>query len=148
MRLKHLILAATFSLTGAIANAGEMISFSSDYSFDDVTFGLESAILDRGLKIDHISHVGEMLNRTAADVGTEVEVYSTADVYSFCSATISRQVMELDPMNIVYCPYTIFVAHINETDEVVVGFNDYPDGDMDIVEDLLNGIVREALDLD
>lgn len=148
MTLKHIILAATLSVTGAVASAGDQISYTTDYSFDDVVFGLESAILDRGLKIDHISHVGEMLNRTAADVGAEVEVYSIADVYSFCSATISRQVMELDPMNIVYCPYTIFVAHVNATDEVVVGFNDYPDGDMDIVEDLLNGIVREALDLD
>lgn len=146
--MKKLVLSATLALAGTAALAGDQISYTTDYSFDDVTFGLESAIVDRGLKIDHISHVGEMLNRTAADVGAEVEVYSVADVYSFCSATISRQVMEADPLNIVYCPYTIYVAHVNATDEVIVGYNDYPEGSMDIVEALLGDIVKEALDLE
>jgi len=40
-------------------------------AFDDVTFGVESAIMDRGPVIDHVSHVGARLNRTADDVGAE-----------------------------------------------------------------------------
>ncbi len=69
-----------------------------------------AAIVGRGLVIDYVSHVGEMLARTGADVGSDVELFAAADVFLFCSAVTSRNVMEADPMNIAYCPYGIFVA--------------------------------------
>ena len=49
-----------------------------DGSFEDATFGIESAIIDRGLVIDYVSHVGEMLNRTGADVGSDVKLLRQA----------------------------------------------------------------------
>jgi hypothetical protein len=54
--------------------------------------------------------------------------------------------MEADPMNIVYCPYDIFVmVQPDRPDVTVVGFRDYPEGSMDAVELLLTKIVEAAL---
>ena len=120
-----------------------MTTYSVDDSFEDVTFAVESAIVDRGLVVDYISHVGDMLARTGADVGSDVKLFDAADVFIFCSAVTSRKVMEADPMNIGYCPYGIFVA--DHGDEVIVGFRNYPEGAMQEVQTLLDGIVKEAI---
>jgi hypothetical protein len=56
---------------------------------------------------------------------------------------VSRKVMEADPMNIVHCPYGIFVAE--REGEVMVGYRTYPDGPMQEVQELLDGIAREAV---
>jgi len=115
-------------------------------SFDNVAFALESAIVGRGLVIDHLSHVGEMLERTKEDVGSTVTVFTQADVFSFCSAAVSRQVMEADPANIQYCPYGIFLYETPDAPgSVTVGYRDYPEGEMQAVEDMLADIVAEAL---
>lgn len=111
-------------------------------SFEDATFAVESAIVDKGLVIDHVSHVGDMLNRTGSDVGSDKVIFSNADIFIFCSAVISREVMEADPMNIVHCPYSIFVTE--SEDQVVVGHRNYPDGAMQKVHTLLKEIVAEA----
>jgi uncharacterized protein (DUF302 family) len=117
--------------------------YTFDGSFDDASFGLESAIVGRGLVIDAVSHVGEMLARTAADVGSDVTLFDAADVYQFCSAVVSRQVMEADPMNIAFCPYGIFVAERDGA--VMIGYRNYPEGAMQQVQALLDDIVKEAV---
>lgn len=45
-------------------------------------------------------------------------------------------------MNPVHCPYGFFVAQTE--DGVLIGHRDYPDGPMQVVEDLLSSIVAEA----
>ncbi|SMX33926.1 DUF302 domain-containing protein [Maliponia aquimaris] len=148
--MKRLLCAAAlaFGATGALAADG-IITYDSEDSFDDVVFGLENAILDAGLVIDAVSHVGDMLERTKADVGSEVTIFDKADVFSFCSAKVSREVMEADPMNLVYCPYDIFVVTRPETPDVTtIGFRTYPEGEMKKVEALLDGIARKAIGLD
>jgi len=87
-------------------------------SFEDAAFAVENAIIGRGLVVDYVSHVGEMLARTGADVGSDIKLFEAADVFLFCSAVVSRSVMEADPMNIAYCPYGIFVAEKDEPDRV------------------------------
>lgn len=144
--------AKTLAITALVAgpaSAGGMITYQTDQSFDDVVFGLESAILDKGLVIDSVSHVGDMLARTKEDVGSDVDLYPHADVYSFCSAALSRKVMEADHTNIRFCPYDIFVAVMpNTPDQVTIGFETYPDGPMKEVEALLDSIARSAIGLD
>ena len=135
---------AVIALALPTASAAEgIITHPFDGTFDDATFAVETAIIGQGLVIDHVSHVGEMLNRTGADVGSDVEIFREADVFTFCSATVSRAVMEADPMNIGYCPYGIFVAETG--DGGMIGYREYADGPMDMVEDLLAGIVKDAL---
>ncbi len=140
--MKHVIAALSLGLATA-AYAGEPVTVPFDGSFDDATFAVESAILDQGLVIDYVSRVGAMLARTGADVGSDRELFKDADVFIFCSAVVSREVMEADPLNLAYCPYGIFVA---ETDDgVMVGYRSYPDGEMQKVQNLLADIVAEAV---
>lgn len=126
------------------ASAQDAVIYDYNGSFDDATFSVEGAIVGQGLVIDYISHAGEMLNRTGADLGATKEIFKAADIFLFCSAVVSRKVMEADPLNIVHCPYSIFVFE-NETG-VKVGYRNYPEGPMKEVQALLDGIAREAIE--
>jgi len=140
--MKYALTALALGVATSVA-AEEPITTLYDGSFEDATFAVETAIVNQGLVIDHVSHVGEMLNRTGADVGSDKAIFEEADIFMFCSAVVSREVMEADPMNIVHCPYGIFVAATD--DGVMIGYRDYPDGSMDAVETLLADIVEEAV---
>lgn len=148
MKLASLILfaalaTATITYSAAPAAADGVTTYEFKGKFQDAAFGVENAIINRGLVVDFVSHVGEMLNRTKEDVGSDVKLFEEADVYLFCSALVSRKVMEADPMNIAHCPYSIFVAE--RDGKVMVGYRDYPSGEMDQVEKLLDEIAREAV---
>ncbi|NDW52310.1 DUF302 domain-containing protein [Aliiroseovarius sp. PrR006] len=119
------------------------VTYAFDGSFDDATFAVESAIVGQGLVIDYVSHTGEMLERTKGDVGSDVTIFDAADIFLFCSAKLSREVMEADAANISFCPYGIFVTDTNG--EVRVGYRTYPEGEMQKVQSLLDGIVQEAI---
>lgn len=146
--MKKLLISCAL-LLAAPATAQDIITYDTSDSFDDVVFGLESAILDAGLVVDHISHTGDMLERTREATGSDVVLFEHADIYSFCSASLSREVMEADPMNVVFCPYDVFVMVRPETpDTTTIGFRSYPDGAMKKIEALLDGIARSAVGLD
>jgi uncharacterized protein (DUF302 family) len=138
--MKRFVLAVLFAAQPLMAEDVHVTKF--DGSFGDAAFAVESAIVGKGLVIDHVSHVGDMLNRTGLDVGSDEKLFDNADIFIFCSAVVSREVMEADPMNIAHCPYGVFVAE--REGEVMVGYRDYPGGSMQPVEDLLADIVAEA----
>jgi uncharacterized protein (DUF302 family) len=141
--MKYKVLALVFGLgVASQAGADEMVLYDYEGTFADATFAVEDAIVSKGLVIDYRSHVGEMLERTREDVGSDVVLFDNADVFLFCSAVVSRKVMEADPMNIVHCPYSIFVA--DQAGKVTIGHRDYPEGAMQVVEDLLVDIATEA----
>ncbi len=142
--MKKLIIIFTAMFVASTVLAQDVILYNYDGSFDDATFNVEDAIVSKGLVIDHISHTGEMLKRTGEDLGATQEIFKAADIFLFCSAVVSRKVMEIDPMNIVHCPYTIFVFE-NENG-VKIGFNKYPEGEMQEVQSLLDGIVKAAIE--
>jgi len=144
--MKHLLYSAALGLglMAAPAAAEEATTYDFQGSFEDATFAVENAIIGRGLVIDYTSHVGDMLNRTAEDVGAEEKLFDAADIFLFCSATVSREVMETDLANIAHCPYGIFVT--DKAGEVEIGYRNMPEGEMQKVQALLDGIVQEALD--
>ena len=145
---RFLAAAATVACLATPALAADgVVTYETDDSFDDVVFGLENAIIDAGLVIDAVSHVGDMLERTKGDVGSTVTIFEKADVYSFCSAAVSRKVMEADPMNIVFCPYGIFVAQ-QPDQQVMIGYREFPEGPMQEVQTMLDTITRAAIGLD
>lgn len=147
--MRQILGATALVLVATAALADGIITYDTEESFDDVVFGLENAILDTGLVIDSVSHTGEMLERTRGDVGSDVTIFDQADIFSFCSAKISREVMEADPMNVVFCPYDIFVIVRPDTPDVTtIGFRTFPEGEMKKVEALLDGIARAAIGLD
>lgn len=144
---KHLIATLAATIIAAPLWAGEAITYPSDDDFEDTMFSVESAILDAGLVIDFTSHTGDMLERTKGVVGSDITLFEHADIFNFCSAKLSRKVMEADPMNVVHCPYRIFVIQKGGSDDVTVGFKSMPDGAMKEVETFLDAIVKDALGL-
>ncbi|RUS65261.1 DUF302 domain-containing protein [Pseudorhodobacter sp. E13] len=144
---KSLLLVASLGL-GSAASAQEFKTYTTDEPFDDVAFAVESAILSAGLVIDHVSHTGEMLERTRADMGSDKVLFLAADVYEFCSASVSRQVMEADPLNFHFCPYAIRVYEQPESAGTVTVSHQVYDGSMAPVQALLESIVNDALGLD
>jgi len=139
----ELVLAAALLLIGQGAYAGEgYVTYAYDGSFEDASSSVENAVIGAGLKVDYISHVGDMLARTGADVGDDAVLFDNAQAFLFCSAVLSRKVMEADPMNIAFCPFGIFVA--DQAGEVVIGYRTYPEGAMQEVQVLLDTIASEA----
>ncbi|MBR9653226.1 DUF302 domain-containing protein [Thalassovita aquimarina] len=127
----------------APAFAEGVTTYTTDASFEDAAFAVESAIIGRGLVVDYVSHVGAMLERTGTDVGSDVKLFEAADVFIFCSAVTSRNVIEADLLNIAHCPYGVFVA--DKGNEVIVGYRNYPEGAMQEVQSLLDEIAQEAV---
>jgi uncharacterized protein (DUF302 family) len=127
--------------------ADDVIRHSAKGSYEDVKDAVVMAIEGRGLVVDRVAHVGDMLARTAKDVGATRRLYGKAEVLEFCSARISREMMEADPHQIAICPYTIAVYTLPEEAGVVyVTYRAPPRANgMDNVRKLLDEIVREAL---
>lgn len=145
MRIFTTILAATFLTAGAASAEGPVTKTVED-TFDNVAFAVENAIVGKGLVIDYVSHVGDMLERTKADVGGTKTIFTNAQIYLFCSAAVSRQVMEADPMNLEHCPYSIFVAETPDAPgKVIVGHREYTAPSMAPVTELLDAIVADAV---
>lgn len=141
--IRTLAAAATALALAAPAAADELMLTPTGMSFDDAAFAVESAIVGRGLVIDYTSHVGEMLERTRGDVGSDVVLFNAANIYLFCSASLSRQVMEVDWRNIANCPYGIHVVE-RPGEPVMVGYVHRSAESMGPVNDLLAEIIAEV----
>ena len=136
-------LCVAFATGAAQAQSAKLYSY--DGKFEDAVFEVESAIVDRGLVVDYVSHVGEMLKRTKADVGGAKEIFQNADVFLFCSAVLSREMMEADPTNVAHCPYSVFVMESGDgSGTVQIGYRTMPEGPMKKVEALLDEIARSV----
>jgi hypothetical protein len=131
--------------SGAVAQEA-VTTYRTHESFADVVTGVEDGIVNRGYVIDHHALVGDMLKRTAGDVGASKPIYKGAEFLQFCSAVLSRAAMEADAGNIAYCPYVLFVYEAEDRPgEVIVGFRRLPDGGgRDAVNALLDEIAKEA----
>ncbi|MCB1337786.1 MAG: DUF302 domain-containing protein [Maritimibacter sp.] len=144
--MKGFWVAAVVAAWAGAALAEDPVTVSVTAEMDDVVFELETAIANAGLVVDSVNHVGDMLERTKADVGGTETLFTAATVYNFCSAAVSREVMEADPMNLQYCPYAIFVMERPDAPgEITVGRRAYPAGPMEAVSTLLDGIIAEAV---
>lgn len=132
---------------GSPAFAQESVTtYETDAPFADVAADLSDAIINRGYVVDYHGFIGDMLKRTAGDVGASKPLYREAEFLQFCSAVISRSAMEQDIANIAYCPYVLFVYEAEEKPGIVtVGFRRMPDGSgRDEVNALLDEIAKEA----
>jgi uncharacterized protein (DUF302 family) len=140
------VLAATLSLPSPVMAEESVTTAETAASFADVIADLEDAVVNRGYVIDYHGHIGEMLKRTAGDVGAASPLYREAQFLQFCSAVVSRRTMEADIGNIAYCPYVLFAYEAEEAPgKVVVGFRRLPSGPgRDEVNALLEEIVEEA----
>jgi len=138
--------AATFTSGAALAAGDDVETRETEAAFADVAQAVEDGIINRGYTIDYHGFIGDMLKRTAGDVGAEKKLYNDAEFFTFCSAVVSRSVMEADIGDIAYCPYVVFVYENAETPgKVTVGFRHLPEGgERDQVNALLTEIIDEA----
>lgn len=133
--------------------ASPIVIHTVEGDFQSVREAVEMAIINRGLVVDHVSHIGDMLERTGKDIGATKQVYGKAQALQFCSASVSRATMEADPKNIAFCPYIVFVYTLpDHPKKVYVGYRrPQPGGSKQSkaalakVEELLAGVVQEAV---
>jgi uncharacterized protein (DUF302 family) len=88
------------------------VVFKAQGSYEEVREALQMAIENKGLKITNTNKIAAMLDRTGKDIGETKVIYEGAEQFEFCSATISRHMMEADPHSIVMCPYSIVVYKV------------------------------------
>jgi len=149
-----LAVAAGAALYGvAQADAAEVVVRSAKGEFKEVKERVLHAIENRGLVLNYTARIGAMLERTGKDIGAARRVYGDAELLEFCSARISRDTMEADPRNIVYCPYSIAIYTLpKEKGRVYVAYRRMDASGsgqstkaLAAVDKLLAGIVAEAL---
>lgn len=141
------------SVHGALAADDHMAVFTKTGRFEDVRDDVDMAITGRGLVVNNVSHVGEMLERTGKDLGDARQIYLKAEALEFCSAVVSRKMMEAAPDNIVFCPYIISIYVLPEKpNEVRIAYrkpqivgSPASQKALKAVDELLSGIVKEAL---
>lgn len=148
IRNRLLVTAAllAFNLTLPAKAADDVVTFKAQGSFQDAMFDLENSIVNRGYVVESHSYIAKMLQRTAADVGADKQLYLNAEILQFCSAVVSRAAMATDIENVAYCPYGIFAYEAAANPgEVLVGYRKLPPGGgRDDVNALLDEMVREA----
>lgn len=149
-RLLFIILAAVLLMPAA--RAAELNSVSTQGEYADVAAYVESAIINKGLTIDYSGEVHQMLERTGEAVGSTKDIYAGAKFFLFCSATLSRQMMEADSANMGLCPFSVYVYETKAEPGVVhVGYRRPGEGRNEAaskalaeVDELLESIVKEA----
>ena len=127
--------------------------YVSTGTFEDVRENLELAITGRGMVISSIFDIGDMLFRTGGDIGAATTIFADAQALEFCSAVLSREMMEADPHDIVNCPYVISVYSLaGEANRVYVAYRRPSQAASEAskrllqrVEALLDDIVAESL---
>ena len=152
-RLAIFALAFAFAAPALAADPADLMLVKTKAKFEDVKDDVVNAVTKRGLVVDYTAHIGTMLDRTAKDVGAAKQIYARAEAIQFCSATLSRKMMEADPANIVFCPYVIVVYSLAaDPGTVHVGYRRPQQAgspasrvSLKAVDDLLSGIVRDAV---
>jgi uncharacterized protein (DUF302 family) len=152
-RLATLAVLFAFAVPAQAADPAHLMMVKTKAKFEDVKEDVVNAVTKRGLVVDYTARIGAMLDRTAKDVGATKKLYDKAEAIQFCSATLSRKMMEADPANIVFCPYVIVIYSLAaDPGTVHVGYRRPQQAGtpasraaLKAVDDLLSGIVRDAV---
>ena len=136
----------------AMAADAYTVLFKTQGTFQDVRDSLQFAIEGKGLKINHTNKIAEMLARTGPEIGATRQVYVDGEQFEFCSATISRKMMEADPNAMVMCPYIVSVYTVPNDKSVYIAYrkpgptrNPALKKALADVEKLLNDIIKQAM---
>jgi hypothetical protein len=108
--LLGVVLALGTLLTTGRASAddvGIVVREFATTKYADARRALEDAMADEGLSAPSVNPFGAMLARTAPDLGHPADLYRDAEIFSFCSATVSARLAIEDVRHIALCPMTI-----------------------------------------
>ncbi|HLF38482.1 MAG TPA: DUF302 domain-containing protein [Burkholderiales bacterium] len=149
-----LAVAACAAFSGAApAASADVVVRSTKGEFGEVKERVLHAIENRGLVLNYTARIGAMLERTGKDIGAARRIYGDAEMLEFCSARVSRDTMEADPRNIVFCPYSIAIYTLpKEKGRVYIAYrrlgasgSEQSVKSLRAVERLVADIVAEAL---
>ena len=108
--IRRSLIPLAIALSASAAHAEDWVTRNKVAgNFADTREAIVLAIENRGLVVNYTSHIADMLARTGADIGARRKVFEQAEIIEFCSASLSRKMMEADPHNIVLCPFAISV---------------------------------------
>jgi len=124
--------------------ASEVVVTPVQGHFEGVRDAVVFAIEGKGLVINYTARIGTMLERTGKDIGAARQIYDQAESFEFCSARVSRQMMEADPANIVNCPFVVSVYTLPGKPGTVFLAYRKPMAGLKAVETLLRELVAEA----
>jgi uncharacterized protein (DUF302 family) len=129
---------------------GQRVVTSTAGEFADVRQFLADAIIEQGLVESGTAHVADMLERTAKDLGGGPPVFGHAEVVEFCSAKLTRELVEADPHDLVHCPYRIAVYTLAGAPDTVYFAYDKPTAGRatparEAIEALLKSVVEASL---
>lgn len=142
MKMVRVLIAGFVAMLCAGAASADVVSAQAKGGFGEVKDSVVLAIQAKGFKIDYTAHIGNMLERTGKDVGSTKRVFGNAEALQFCSAVVSRRMMEQKAANIAYCPYVIALYTLPDDPKTV--YVVYRKG-LPEVDALLADIVKEAL---
>ncbi len=135
-----------------LAAEGYSVVFKTQGDFQFVRDSVQAAIEGKGLVINHTNLIAGMLERTGKDLGATKQVYTHGEQFEFCSATISRAMMEADPHAIVMCPYIVSVYAMPGDKTIYLAYRKLPASSnpalqkaFDDIEKLLTEIIQDAL---
>lgn len=110
-RVRHYLacLLTVASFTAAADGSGPDIRMTvlTGIEYSHAREALEDAIAEEGLVSPVISYFGDMIARTAADLGHRGDTYRDAHVYTFCSVSAAARLASEDPGYIALCPLSI-----------------------------------------
>lgn len=124
-------------------------------NYDQIWDDLTTALNNRGLVISSVSHVEEMIKRTGRALNQNKKIFARAKVMEFCSAIISRKMMEKNPHYIAFCPYQIIVYSLPDNPNKVylsyrrLYWGNTKDKDRAVlktVENLLSSLINEVIE--
>lgn len=96
-------------------------------AYDDARSALLDAFVDEGLAPPSISAFGDMLARTAADLGHPARLYDRAEIFVFCSARIAALLAQETPHHIARCPLTLALYTVpNKPGETFLSYRSPP----------------------
>lgn len=100
---------------------GEIIVRGYPGSYEDVKEQLVFAIEQSGLAVSNVSAVGQMLERTRADLGVSTSAHASAEIVQFCSAATAHAAAQVEPHLIALCPYSLAIYTLaGETGRVYI----------------------------
>lgn len=154
--LSLLFLTACASLHKTAGKAGKepVVIYSVRADYEDVWEGLKAALHGKGMTVSSISYVGDMLERTGKDLGRTKKIYGEARVLEFCSAVLSRDMMEKNPHFLSFCPYQIMVYTLPEDEKSIylsyrrlIWKDDSSKDVLEPVEKLNEELIKEVIDM-
>lgn len=122
--MKKLFALALLAFASSLVHAAEdyVVVYKAEGKYEDVRDFIRMGIESEGLVINNVGHIADMLERTGKDVGATKHVYDGGEQFEFCSSTLSRAMMEVDPHAIALCPFIISVYKMPGDNTVYVSY--------------------------